>query len=207
MSADLLTRWRALAGDDADALGRTLIAAYAEPHRRYHSQGHLTWLLDESERRTEMILDGALVGFAIWFHDAIYDPQRSDNEDRSADWAEAALAARGDFATRVGSLVRMTKRHADGDAGPDEALFLDMDMAVLGAPPAGYRAYAAGVRAEYAFVSEQMYAVGRATFLESILAGSRVYRTDFYELTLGDVARDNMRWEAAELRQGRMVVA
>src|SRR5262245_43414614 len=98
----LLQRWRQLAGVEADALGEALIRAWAEPQRHYHDQSHLTWLLDEADRRAALIHDYAFVGYAIWFHDAVYMPGRPDNETLSADWARGSLAHDPDLAHRVG---------------------------------------------------------------------------------------------------------
>ena len=206
MSDALLARWRALAGGGADALGEALIRAYSEKQRRYHGLGHLIWLLDEADRRTALIGDRALVGYAIWFHDAVYDPTQPDNEEYNADWARTSLPDKA-LAERVASLVLKTKKHAEGDASADEALFLDMDIAILGAPWETYCAYAAGIRAEYAHVVDPAFAAGRASFLEGQLAHARTFRTEVYETELGEAARANMRWELQEMRKGRMVKA
>ena len=206
MSEALLDRWRSLAGGGADALGEALIRAYAEKQRYYHGLGHLTWLLDEADRRAALIGDRALVGYAIWFHDAVYDPTQPDNEEYSADWARTSLPEKA-LAERVASLVLKTKQHAEGEASADEALFLDMDIAILGAPWEAYCAYAAGIRAEYAHVVDPAFAAGRASFLEGQIAHARTFRTDVYECELGETARANMRWEMQEMRKGRMVKA
>ncbi len=205
MSADLLRRWRALAGEGADALGEALIRAWAEPQRRYHDQGHLNWLLDEADRRAPLIRDHAFVGYAIWFHDAVYRPGQPDNETLSAEWARRALAAEPGLAARVGLVIDMTKNHAEGEADGDVALFLDMDLAILGAEPLIYRHYAADVRAEYTHVPDAAFAAGRGAFLAKQVESPRTFRTDLYEHEIGETARRNMRWELEELRAGRMV--
>jgi predicted metal-dependent HD superfamily phosphohydrolase len=205
VSAGLLPRWRALAGEGADALGEALIRAWDEPQRRYHDQGHLTWLLDEADRRASLIGDLAFVGYAIWFHDAVYQPGEPNNETLSADWARTSLAAQPDLAARVAHVIEMTKNHAVGDAEGDAALFLDMDIAILGAPWETYCAYAAGIRAEYPHIVDPVFAAGRGAFLEKQLEHARTFRTDLYESEIGDAARANMRWEFEEMRKGRMV--
>ncbi len=205
MTAPLLQRWRALAGEDADALGEALIAAWAEPQRHYHAQGHLVWLLGEAERRADAIADARFVGYAIWFHDAIYQPGEPDNEAQSAAWARQALAAHPNLADRVAHVVEMTKRHHEGEASGDAALFLDMDIAILGGLWEHYCAYAAGVRREFAAYNDAAFAAGRARFLEQQLALERLFRTDFYFHELGARAQANMRWELEEMRRGRMV--
>ncbi len=203
----LLERWRALAGDGADALGQKLLAAYAEPQRRYHDQSHIEWLLDEAERRADQIADAAFVGYAIWFHDGIYQPGMPDNETRSAAWTRAALADKGALAERVAHVIEMTKNHAVGDASGDEALFLDMDVAILGTIFEVYHQYAANIRAEYPHVPDATFAAGRGAFLDGQLANTRIFRTDFYEREFGQQARANMCWEREEMRSGRMVKA
>jgi len=207
MSAGLLQRWRALAGPDADALGEALIRAWDEPQRRYHDLSHLVWLLDEADRRAPPIRDRAFVGYAIWFHDAVYQPGEPDNEKLSADWARTSLTHDSALAERVAHVIEMTKNHHEGEAEDDAALFLDMDIAILGAPWETYCVYAAGIRAEYPHIVDPAFAGGRGAFLEKQLERPRTFRTDVYENELGEIARANMRWEAEEMRRGRMVRA
>lgn len=205
MTSALLQRWRLLAGEGADALGEALIRAWGEPQRAYHDQTHLNWLLDEADRRAALIRAPAFVGYAIWFHDAVYEPGRPDNETLSADWARTSLAHDGDLAARVAHVIEMTKDHAEGEAEGDAALFLDMDIAILGAPWENYCAYAAGIRAEYPHVVDPAFAGGRAAFLAKRLEYPRTFLTDLCESELGETARANMRWELGEMRKGRMV--
>src|SRR3954468_7938863 len=92
MSAmDLDDRWPL---PDSPAVRDELAAAYADPSRGYHDTRHLTEVLD---RLDELAANGAPydatpVQLAAWFHDAVYDGER-DAEERSATWAEHALAA------------------------------------------------------------------------------------------------------------------
>jgi predicted metal-dependent HD superfamily phosphohydrolase len=207
VSESLLQRWRALAGEGAEALGEALIRAWDEPQRHYHDQSHLFWLLDEADRRADLIGAPIFVGYAIWFHDAVYMPGEPDNEKLSADWARASLAYDPDLARRVGDVIEMTKNHAEGEADGDAAMFLDMDVAILGAPWEAYCRYAAGVRREFGQYPDGAFAAGRWRFLEKQLERRRTFRTDLYENELGEAARANMRWELEEMRRGRMVKA
>jgi predicted metal-dependent HD superfamily phosphohydrolase len=212
VSAALLQRWRALAGEGADALGKALIRAWNEPHRHYHGQSHLIWLLDEADRRAGLIGDRAFVGYAIWFHDAIYviggpgadGAAQPDNEARSADWAREAIADRA-LGERVGRVIEMTRKHHEGEASGDAALFLDMDLAVIGEPWEAYCAYAAAIRREFSAYNDASFAAGRGRWLEQQLQRPRTFRTEVYEAERGEQARANMRWECEEMRRGRMV--
>ena len=134
------------------------------------------------------------------------EPQRVyHDQSHSADWARTGLAHSPELATRVADVIAMTKNHAEGEASGDAALFLDMDIAILGAPWETYCAYAAGIRREYPHIVDPAFAAGRGAFLEKQLQHTRTFRTDFYESELGETARTNMRWEFEEMRKGRMV--
>jgi predicted metal-dependent HD superfamily phosphohydrolase len=203
VSESLLQRWRSLAGEGADALGEALIRAWDEPQRVYHDQSHLIWLLDEADRRAALIRDEEHLGYAIWFHDAVRTGP--DNETLSADWARTSLAHEPELAARVARVIEMTKNHAEGDADGDAALFLDMDIAILGAPWETYCAYAAGIRREYPHIVDPAFAAGRGAFLAKQLEHARAFRTELYESELAETARANMAWELEEMRKGRMV--
>jgi predicted metal-dependent HD superfamily phosphohydrolase len=193
----LCAAWTALARsealDDGDRVGEALLDAYAEPHRYYHGLAHVAYLLTEIERRRPLLADPGLLALTAWFHDAIYDPLAKDNEARSAAWAEQALPPAR--AAGVALLVRKTAAHHAGDATSDEALFLDMDFSIRGAPREVYARYAQTVRAEYAAIPEDRFRVGRAAFLKGVLAQPRMFRTELYEHEMGDVARANIAWE------------
>lgn len=201
--ADWLDRWRAdldaagLARDDR--LGAKLIARHDQRWRRYHGLSHLRFLFDEIDRLSEEITDRPRLIFAAWFHDAIYIPWRKDNEARSADWAQVALARLGAgeaLVSNLSRLIRLTADHAQGGADHDDDLFLDMDCAILGAPPDLYARYAKGVRAEYWWVPPWRYRKARKAFLESQLGRAPLFLTQTYQARHETQARANMRREA-----------
>src|SRR5205823_7634 len=92
----LRTRWtRALEGARSPAAGPdpapyadNLLARWQEPQRRYHTLAHLTAVLDHVDVLEKYAADPDVVRLAAWFHDAVYFPDRSENEERSARLAE-----------------------------------------------------------------------------------------------------------------------
>ncbi len=136
---ELQERWRSLwaqAGVSPDSgLFRKLIAAWSEPHRHYHTLQHLRECLANFETLRHLPKHPVEVGFAIWFHDAIYDVTRHDNEARSAAWAKAEILRAGlseETADRVADLI-MATRHNATPVGIDAAVLVDIDLWILGA--------------------------------------------------------------------------
>jgi predicted metal-dependent HD superfamily phosphohydrolase len=175
-----------------------LVRAYAAPDRHYHGLRHIETLLGLAGACADAIVDRDAVEAAIWFHDAIYDTQRHDNEERSADLAVARLtgtAAQNRIA-RIAAMIRATAGHRVpdfADAGAQDcALFLDMDLAILGAPAAEFEAYEHAVRREYDWVSEPQWKLGRRAVLAGFLARPAIYATAQFRASLEAAARRNL---------------
>jgi predicted metal-dependent HD superfamily phosphohydrolase len=198
MSDDALYgRWRALWPGEAaqgDAIYRDLAARYAEPHRAYHTLDHVADCLRRLDEVRPLLLRPDEAEWAIWFHDAIYDPRRADNEAQSALLAADALRAAGvsaDAVGRVADLVRVTNHQTAGLSG-DAALVGDIDLAILGAEPATFDAYDAAIRREYAWVPEAIFRRERTRVLAGFLARRRIYHTDYFLDALEQQARANL---------------
>lgn len=172
-----------------------LVAAYSQRHRHYHTLQHLRECLAHFDAAAGLARRPAEVELALWFHDAVYDPQRNDNEERSARWARDSVLAAGcaaDMAARVESLVLATKSHQATGDDPDTALLLDVDLAILGAAPARFDEYEKQVRAEYAHVAEDDFRAGRARILQGFLQRPRIYATAAFHDALEARARSNL---------------
>ncbi|WP_214411744.1 HD domain-containing protein [Sphaerisporangium fuscum] len=199
---DLAARWRATAGGTpaAEALGAELAARWAEPHRRYHTLGHLRAVLDAIEPLAGFAGDPVAVRLAAWFHDAVYDGRPGWDEERSAQLAEARLprlpAAAGRVA-EVARLVRLTAGHDPAPGDRDGEVLCDADLAVLAGPD--YGAYARAVREEYRHVPDEAFRAGRAHVLGTLLAMPRLYRTPPGRELWEAAARANVRAELAAL--------
>ncbi|MFC5800889.1 hypothetical protein [Streptomyces formicae] len=176
-----------------------LLARWSEPQRRYHTVDHLAAVLRHIDTLEQYADDPDLVRLAAWFHDAVYLPERSTNEERSARLAEKALAEAGvplKETNEVARLVRLTKTHAAQDGDSNGTVLCDADLAILASPPDAYAAYAAAVREEYGFVPDDVFRAGRADVLRQLLDLPRLFRTPHGEREWEARARDNM---AAEL--------
>lgn len=183
-----------------------LAAAHQAPGRYYHDLRHVEALLAHADACAEAIADRDAVEAAIWFHDAVYDTRRSDNEERSAALAEARLADQADPArvARVAAMIRATAGHvcpdfADVGQSDDCALFLDMDLAILGSAEAEFDAYDAAIRREYDWVPEPQWRHGRGAVLEGFLAREAIYATARFRASHEALARRNLARALARL--------
>lgn len=189
-----------------DTLKAELAALYRQPGRHYHGQGHIEALLALLDEHRAEFADPAAAEAAIWFHDAIYDSRRSDNEARSAALAAGKLSAHTspERLARIVGMIEATAAHAlpdtDSDAARrDAALFLDMDLSILGAAPAAFDAYEAAVRREYAWVDEKSWAAGRGAVLKRFLGRPAIFHTELFRQRYEAQARANIERSRAAL--------
>ena len=215
MTTELLNAWLATVPDADRALacaaGEDLIARWSEPQRHYHTLDHLTFMLsvvDAAAIRGKAPDPAAAsagltaVRLAAWFHDAVYDPTGTDNEERSASLATQVLptlrVGEGTVA-EVTRLVLLTADHRVADGDPSGALLADADLAILGTAPETYRAYADAIRREYAHVPEDAYRAGRAAVLRHILDLPVLYHLPEHRAAWDSRARANITDELATL--------
>ncbi|MFG2756852.1 hypothetical protein [Streptomyces wuyuanensis] len=211
---DLRARWAATvaaaagrAADPAppgpDRYADDLLGRWAEPQRRYHTTEHLVAVLDRVDTLAEYADDIDLVRLAAWFHDAVYLPERSTNEERSARLAERALPELGvDRAgtEEVSRLVLLTRTHAARADDANGKVLCDADLAILASPPDVYETYAAAVREEYGFVPDDLFRAGRADVLSHLLGLPGLFRTPYGQREWEAAARRNVAAELERLR-------
>jgi predicted metal-dependent HD superfamily phosphohydrolase len=188
------------ARDVGTALADGLARQYDRWPRRYHDSRHLLACVRACEDVRALLPAGDAVAFALWFHDAVYIPWRSDNESRSASQAVEAARRWGldaAFAARVRCLVEATAHlggepAAEATADPATPWVLDIDLGILGAPPEVYERYERDVRREYFFVGPRRWRRGRAAVVRHFLAQPRIYRTAHFREALEARARENL---------------
>ena len=184
--------WALLEGVRAFALPH-----YRAPDRAYHDDRHVRGMLTALGVRG--VLTPALA-LAVWGHDVVYDARRHDNEARSADLMDDWLAAKqapADVRMRVRSMILAT-RHAGAPATREEALLVDADLGILGAPPELFATYDAAIRREYAHVPDGVYRPVRRGVLQGFLDRPRIYTTPEFA-GLEARARVNLRDAVAAL--------
>lgn len=178
-----------------------LIAAYSAPGRHYHNLAHIEdclGLLSSVDNLSAAERD--LLVQAIWWHDAVYDPTKSDNEEQSALLAEQAVSS--DIREQVGRLIRLTKSHHVAPSDRLGAILISIDLSILGAVPDRYDAYASSIRKEFAHVLDAAYRSGRSDVLQRFMARPVIFPAPGFATRYDQRARANMAREIASLKDG-----
>ncbi len=170
---------------------------YAEPHRHYHTILHLNNFLKELAGIRTKLENREAVLFALYYHDSIYNPLRSDNEERSAIVARERMeeiSVPGFIIRAAVSCIMATRSHEVNDS-PDVNYFTDADLSVLGRAPDIYKAYSNNIRKEYWEYPDALYCRGRKKVLSDFLQMTRIFKTDFFYSKYEEQARINIKAE------------
>ena len=122
-----------------------IIQRYSKSRRHYHNLEHLSRLFSLCG---ELEIENHDMILAIFYHDVIYNPKFANNEKRSAIFARRSLERMGidkERTDKIGEKILATRDHLSGDYDITTELFLDLDMAILGAEFDEYELYSDGV--------------------------------------------------------------
>jgi len=180
-----------------------LLANYRSADRAYHSVQHLGECFARFDEVESLVRESGEVQVALWFHDAVYDTHRSDNEAASAEWASAVMRAAGGTEEIVGRIARLilATRHDVVPNDPDQALLVDIDLAILGAPADRFDEYEAQIRREYGWVPDAEFRAGRSAVLQRFLTRPFIYGSAPFRARCERAARDNRARASAGLHR------
>lgn len=181
-----------------------LVRAYAEPHRYYHTARHINACLNDLDGVYALADAPATVELALWFHDAIYQPRSSRNEQDSANWAVRFLQKAGVADTecaRIHQLIMATQDHTDL-ADKDTALVIDIDLAILGQDAETFAEFETNIRKEYHWVPAADYCYCRSELLRTFLQRSQIYQTAYFQERYDAIAHTNLQAAITNLQNG-----
>lgn len=204
----LRNRWLSLWGacefvGDGEAVFEMIRTRYSEPHRAYHTLGHVGHCLVEfDEVRHELPVPQA-AELALWFHDIFYDTRSPDNERRSAELACTIITEAGhpELGNFVHELILDTAHHKP----PQSTIggyVVDIDLSILGADYGRFDAYEKHICKEYEWVPDEVFRARRALILEKFLEREHIYETVHFQKKYEVVARKNLVRSIRTLRAG-----
>ncbi|MBF0546595.1 MAG: N-methyl-D-aspartate receptor NMDAR2C subunit [Candidatus Riflebacteria bacterium] len=194
--------WKELGVSDPDeSLFRQLVACYSEPHRKYHNMQHIEECFLHLRSLHSVISRPAEVELALWFHDAIYNTHRKDNEERSAEWVRESglkVGLSNDLVSRIYDLVMITK-HNTIPKSTDAEILVDIDLGILGAEAERFDEYEIQIQQEYSWVPEHLYRTERRKILKGFLNRQNLYCTEHFRSSFEIQAKKNLTRSLAQL--------
>lgn len=180
-----------------------LATRYREPHRAYHTLDHIEALVQTASMSPvpRMCKNYKAVLLALYFHDAVYDTQAHDNEEKSAELLESKILMEGEneeFVAECKRLVLMTKHNAI-PTDIDAQIVVDIDLSILGAKPSVFDKYEVDIRLEYTWVPEEQFRTVRKSILEGFLNREHIYSLPYFQDFWEQQAQENLKKSIALL--------
>lgn len=175
---------------------------YRDPHRHYHTEQHIHACFHWFDLIRPQLKHPLAIELAIWFHDVIYDVKASDNELQSAHYAVTALTTlgiTGALVQQVYDLVSLT-RHPSQPRDNDEALLLDIDLAILATDEKTYLVYEDDIRREYQHVPALLFKLGRKRLLKAFMKQRALYHSPYFHEMFESRARANLQSGIEQLK-------
>jgi predicted metal-dependent HD superfamily phosphohydrolase len=174
---------------------------YSNKKRHYHTLTHLENLLQQLVAVKTKIKDWDTVLFTLYYHDIIYNPLKTTNEEKSAEFAQNRMQLVGvpqSIIDNCVSQILATKKHLLS-TDSDTNFFTDADLCILGQPWEVYEQYYKQVRKEYTLYPDLIYNPGRKKVLQNFLQMEPIFKTDYFFEKLEEQAKENLKKELQQL--------
>lgn len=170
-----------------------LVAAYSEKQRAYHTLQHLYECLVLLDSIRSDLKDAYSVELALWFHDAVYDPQAKDNELKSVELFEKYMAQdlSVEIVEKIKRWIIATQKHESTNE-LDLQFLLDIDLAILAASPERFEEYEQQIQQEYAWVDPDVYSIKRKEVLAHFYQAEPLYQTEYFQQNFEQKAKQNL---------------
>jgi predicted metal-dependent HD superfamily phosphohydrolase len=132
------------------------------------------------------------IAMALWFHDAVYNPHKNDNELKSVqmfvDLTQHLLDSQ--IVDNVSRMIQSTSEHKGYDY--PSSIVNDIDLAILGSSDTDFDQYEKQIREEYNFVSDEDFFRGRGAILRRLLDAG-IYQTPLFKGLFMASAEKNLK--------------
>ncbi len=174
---------------------------YSSKKRHYHTLSHLEDISTQLDEIRKKLNDREVILFTLYYHDAIYDARKTDNEERSAALAMRRMEEIGvpeESRSKCAAQIIATKSHQKSPDS-DTNLFTDADLSILGRPWDDYEAYFKKIRKEYSIYPDFLYKPVRNKVLAHFLALEKIFKTNIFHSKFELSAKANIARELAHL--------
>jgi len=180
--------------DDSQKIHQRLLDGYDEPQRHYHTLAHIEQCMAMFDQCSSLAHNPDALELAVWFHDVIFEPGKSDNEARSAKLYLQFSDGVHDQATRglVERLIMATLHDGSSLEDSDARYMVDIDLSSFGLSWEYFLEDSGNLRLENADLSDAEYYRRKTSFQGRLLARERFYLSDYFAERLDAQARANL---------------
>lgn len=157
----------------------SVLAAYYQPHRHYHTLQHIIEVLQYIEQKGKLAND--VLFLAAIFHDVVYNPCENDNEEQSAALFLEMFKSDETTAHEVETIILDTKYHTPRT--DLSAVFQQADLDVFDKPFEGLIAYENQIFKEFQFADWKLYQTERIKVLEKFNTNGKLDNLIIYMQT------------------------
>jgi predicted metal-dependent HD superfamily phosphohydrolase len=194
---DLQEKWNQAHPNDSTDIFKKIVNNHTQKGRYYHNLSHLLSMLLLLDEYPNALQHKREIQLTIFFHDIIYDATKKGNEEKSARIAQKLLGEH--YTQLIQQLILSTKKHQPLNDLHENAVLLDLDLAILGSSLELYDAYRTAIRMEYNVYPNLLYNPGRKKVLQKFLEREKLYFTDYFHEKYEQQARSNLNWEIEQL--------
>lgn len=180
--------------DDSQKIHLRLLDGYNEPRRHYHTLAHIEQCMAMFDQCSSLVRNPDALELAVWFHDVIFEPGKSDNEARSADLYLQFSDGAHDETTRglVVRLIMATLHDGSSLEDSDARYMVDIDLSSFGLSWERFLEDSKNLRLENAHLSDAEYYRRKTSFQGCLMARERFYLSDYFAERLEAQARANL---------------
>ncbi len=182
------------ATDESVEIHRQLIECYSEPQRFYHTLVHIEHCLSLLDIVKPRLQNPEALELAIWFHDVVYQPGATDNEQLSADQFMSLTSGVFDDSLRdTVSRHIMATLHVESDIeNLDTKYMVDIDLSSFGLPWPEFIRDSDNLRQEMAHLTNEDYYRKQTVFQKTLIDRPRFFKSDYFYQRYETQARENL---------------
>lgn len=184
------------------SLFNALYFQYSLPHRAYHTPKRLEECFTDFDLIKDKLENPLAVETAIWFHDVVYNPPSTDNEERSVQFLEESPLTDFIDVKPSSKLILCSKQHKPYDN--DSRYFVDIDRAILGKPWQRFKQYDKNIRKEYQMAPDFIYYPERQKILTTFLKQNPLFYTPEFRVKYEARAKQNLIRAIQKIQQRKL---
>lgn len=180
--------------DESAIIHQQLMDSYNEPQRYYHTLDHIEHCLSLFDKISSKLQSPHALELAIWFHDVVYQPGATNNEQLSADQFMQTTKKRFDDSLRntvYQHIMATLHLHSEMNHA-DTKYMVDIDLSSFGLPWPEFIHDSENLRREMAHLSNEDYCRKQSAFQQALMDRPRFFRSDYFYQNYESQARQNL---------------